>query len=142
MAWQPFETAPKNVHFDLWVKSKNNPDFGRRACNIIFADGALFGEKLPEPEYGEYPAYWMPVPDRPFDIKKFYDEKAEHGNQRFLDGLLFAIRICDDLIFAVDNGGNIYRRPANAEICKAELLKAWRSAGGLVVQEQKDLGAD
>lgn len=58
------------------------------------------------------------------------DQKLAFGKQRFLDGLRAAIIICDELRYAIDNGGNIYHRPADADQCVDMLREAFRVATG------------
>ena len=59
--WQPIETAPEHKCVDMWVKSHDNPSFGRRAVDVAKVDGKWYGcNLLPDPKYGEYASHWMP----------------------------------------------------------------------------------
>jgi hypothetical protein len=42
-----------------------------------------------------------------------------------LEGLAIATKICDDRIYALDGGGNSYRRPADAEQCANAIRKEY-----------------
>lgn len=65
MKWQPIETAPDQQLFDVWIKSKHNPSFSRRACNVCVVDGVWFGQDSPIEKYGEYVTHWMQIPQPP-----------------------------------------------------------------------------
>lgn len=34
MDWQPIETIPIGIFVDVWVISKNNPDWGKRLTDV------------------------------------------------------------------------------------------------------------
>jgi len=64
--WQPIETAPEHKCVDMWVKSHDNPNFGRRAVDVAKVDGKWYGcNLLPDSKYGEYASHWMPLPAGP-----------------------------------------------------------------------------
>ena len=65
MSWQPIETCPENQAIDIWVKSTENPDFGRRACDMHFDGLGFFGLNAPSKAWGEYASHWMPVTKPP-----------------------------------------------------------------------------
>ena len=65
MEWQPIQTAPKNKAIDIFIKSQENPIFGRRATNVCIVEGKWYGDKLPEDRFGEYVSHWMPLPKAP-----------------------------------------------------------------------------
>lgn len=66
--WQPIETAPSNVAFDLWIKSALDEYYGRRLVNMCAVNGKWYGNGEIATKYGEYPAYWMPLPKPPAAI--------------------------------------------------------------------------
>lgn len=73
-AWLPIESLPNGRMVDLWIKSRNNPDYGRRAVDVWLIHGRWFGDRPPEEEYGEYASHWMPAAVDP--------DLAELTNQR------------------------------------------------------------
>ena len=64
-AWQPIETMPEDKAVDVWVKSRDNPDYSRRACHVARIAGIWYGEDMPVARYGEYASHWMPLPAAP-----------------------------------------------------------------------------
>ena len=65
--WQPIETLPEAVAVDLWIKSVNNPNYGRRAVDACRIDDKWFGKDFPNEEYGEYASHWMRIALPPLD---------------------------------------------------------------------------
>lgn len=65
--WQPITTAPHDRLIDIWIKSTENPEFGRRAINVYFVNRVLIGNDLPNKNLGEYAAYWKSI-SRPSEV--------------------------------------------------------------------------
>jgi len=63
--WQPIETMPEDKAVDVWVKSRDNQDYSRRACHVAIIAGIWYGEDMPVARYGEYASHWMPLPPPP-----------------------------------------------------------------------------
>ena len=67
--WQPFETVPEQQTIDIWIKSYNNANYGRRATNVTYVASAnkWYGCNLPQEQFGEYVSHWMPIPSAPIE---------------------------------------------------------------------------
>lgn len=65
--WQPINTIPHNKVVDIWIKSKHQTHYGRRATNICWVGGSFYGDAPPMFEYSEYASHWMPLPEPPKD---------------------------------------------------------------------------
>ena len=65
MNWRPIETMPEQLAVDVWIRSSNNENYGRRACHVCVVDGNWFGKDAPQFQFGEYPTHWMNIPCSP-----------------------------------------------------------------------------
>ncbi len=89
MKWHRVDIIPppKNRVFDGWVKSKNNPNYCRRAINISYVgDGdELVGHNVPNEEFGEYLSHWMQM-ESPAPIYRLLEvgEEIKSGDEMML----------------------------------------------------------
>lgn len=58
MEWQPIETAPSDTVVLLWIRSKQNPSYGRLGEGSKI-NGEWLGPKAGNPMFGEYETHWM-----------------------------------------------------------------------------------
>ena len=60
--WFPIESIPNDQLVDVWVASRNNPEWGIRICNVCKTDKHSAGWTGIEKQYltdDIYPVYWM-----------------------------------------------------------------------------------
>ena len=63
--WMPIESMPNMKLVDIWVKSHDNENFGRRGTDVCTVDGKWHGLNAPKAKYGEYASHWCPTPKAP-----------------------------------------------------------------------------
>jgi hypothetical protein len=104
--WRPMETLPERTSVDVWVHSLDNPDYGRRACGIAMVDGEWYGAHPPEEKYGEYAAFWMPIPAPP---------TCKQNLQ--VDPKIVAGHVCWSCMSRVDHATRSPDNPARTDVC-------------------------
>jgi len=65
LKWEPIKTIPHEIFVDVWVVSKNNPDWGKRITDVCRHPVHSLGWVGIESQYltdDIYPAFWIKVP--------------------------------------------------------------------------------